>query len=673
METIEIRNRFTESMLNINLCLFEPLSARQGRAFDVLDDIPILITMMCIPYVTAEMVSSFYANESNEKIINRLNKRLAGLCQKSSGEKYKFSEKTYSAPVKIEDTKYRLQNVYSLTNDGARLLYDLCNLAIEKNDVMHDILEPLIEIDEEDVFRLHVYNNNAPLTNHSISEYHCRMMIYSVSTAAVQRSIRKLSTFSLDTFVRDIKTERAIEPGFVRIPAIQKNDLSCTRIPDITMTYFCGIEGSPVCVEIDQATERGAEIYSKVKDEIQYLTDNPGEGTFGAPMVLIAQYEGESQKDTRLKIENSEYERYKELLGKSGIAASLLTYLAAYDTYHCDMSVDLSVEEFIDRTGSCVTGTMIEKYPEELKFILSFYEKIAGQEMDIKSFQEEVRNIRLAERESSKEEKNRANRLYAKRQIASLRTRDDDNGMHPLWIGAYEGCCMAACGRREVKNAIRTLMPFEFSMENCLRVIKALLNSDGKTFSLGRVLPSGSIYRVENEPGLSMRNIALLKASDGSMGRRFCFEDVSSDLGALYRLEEYVGHTPAGIAPDMMVIFLIDDDETLADGRKLSNFPYWEGSPRRHARDNYRERFIEAYGENSVSVSIENGVRNDFVFMKKSDFFADKGEPCKFFIRFGSWEIERTFDNKLPQTTKMSYLKNYRYAFTNLSLPGLTP
>lgn len=672
MDTIEIRNRFIECMLNIKADLYQPLSAKKGRAFNPLDDIPVLIPLMCVPYVTADMIASFYADENNEDVINRLARRIARLSQKTAGSKYKF-ERTYSAPVKNEEAKYHLQSIYSLTADGTRILYDLCQIALHKEGDLQDILRPLNEMSEDSFFQLRSYNLNAPLTNHSLSEYHCRMTLYSLSTEALPYNGPRISNMTQETFVRDIESERAINPGFVRIPAIEKSTLTCSRIPDLSLHYFSGGETSPVCVEIDQATERGAEIYSKVEEEIRYLTDNPGGNNPFAPIVVIAQYEGEARRGIKSKNESREYERYASLLGKPGIADSLLTYMAAHEVYCRDTGSEISLAEFIDRTEGLVSGTKIEKHPQKLKFILSFYEKAFYGNLDLESFQKECRVNRYAERKTSTENRNQANRMFAKRQISSLRTRDDESGMHPLWIDAYEGACIAACGRSEIRNTMRTLMPFEFSLNECLRVMNALSNTSGDSLSLGRLLPSGCICRVEGNLGLSMRNIAMLKTTDCMMGRRFCFEDLSSDLGALYRLQEYVGQIPTGIAPDMMAVFLIDDDEVLADGRRLPDVAYWEGPRFRHSRESYPDKFAETYGAETVSVPVENGIRNDFVIMKKSDFFAVEDKECKFYIRFGNWEIERTPGDKLSQTTKMSFLKNYRHAFTNLNLPGLTP
>lgn len=671
MDTIEIRNRFIDCILNIKSGMYEPLSTKKGRAFNALDDIPILLPMMCVPYVTADMIAAFYSDESDNDIVNKITQRYSRLCQKNAGEKYRFSERTYSSPVKHEDAKYRLQNVYSLTADGTRLLYDLCRAALSNEGPMHDALRPLLDMDEETFFQLRSYNQNASLTSHSLSRYHCMMMLYSLSSAAFPRDGLLLSNMTPDAFVRDIEAERAINPGFVRIPAVEKGALTCDRIPDLTMNYFSGGETSPVCVEIDQATERGAEIYSKVEEEIRYLIDNPGGGRPCAPVVLIAQYEGEARRGVSKKNESMEHERYASLLGKPGMADALLAYMTAHK-FHCMKTGDsISLEEFIDGAGAFVAGTKIDKYPEDLKFILSFYEKAFYGKLDLDTFQEEYRINRYVERRTSVENRGQANRMYAKRQISSLRTRDDESGMHPLWLDAYEGSCIAACGRNEFRSTMRTLMPFEFSLGECLRVMNALSSSAG-SLSLGRLLPSGSICRVEGNPGLSMRNIAMLKATDGSMGRRFCFEDLSSDLGAIYRLQEYVGQIPTGIAPDMMAVFLIDDDETLADGRKLPDLAYWEGPRFRQSRDSYHDRFAEAYGREAVSVPTENGIRNDFVFMKKSDFFAGDGR-CHFYIRFGNWEIERTPASMLPQSTAMSFMKSYRTSFANLNLPGMNP
>lgn len=669
----EIRALCTECLFNIKTSLDDPLKGKKGRGSSPFNDLPILLPFLTMPYATAEMIVTIYSDQEDEALTARLTMRLLRLCKKDAGKKYRFSDRTYQAPLRTEGTKYEKQNVYSLTADGIRLVHDLAVYASSGDKEMKAMLSPVLGISEEALLALREYYQNAPLSNHSMSICRSRAMIYSLAENLFSTDQPTAADIDIGTFIRDIEFEKRINPDFERISGSDAGELACTRIPDISMTYFCGNSYSPFCIEIDMATERTSEIYAKIDEELAYLMGNPGRGAPSAPIVFIAQFENEGKKAPEKKSETRDFERYTSLLKKPGIADSLLVYMAAYESSKKDSPKECSLEDFIRDTEDFLIGTKIEKYPEELLFLLSFYEDSFYEKLSIGTFQNEYRINRFAERRYAAERKNSLNRLHAKRQLYSLRTRDAENGMHSLWRKAYRGCSIASSGYAGFKDGLRTLLPFEFCMGECLRIIRLLSRETEHAFSLYDLAASAAVCRIENGLGVSMRNTAFLKTSDGSEGRRFCFEDISSDLGAIYRLEEYVAFLPTGIASDMMAVFLIDDDEVLADGRKLSEFCYWEGSGFKSVRDDYLRRFNAAYGECAVSVPVENGIRSDFVFLKKSEFFG-KGADISdyhFYIRFGSRVIDRTVEDLTYADSKMIFMENFRSAFTNLRLPGL--
>ena len=130
------------------------------------------------------------------------------------------------------------------------------------------------------------------------------------------------------------------------------------------------------------------------------------------------------------------------------------------------------------------------------------------------------------------------------------------------------------------------------------------------------------------------------KYRDGVV-RKFCFEDLSHDLGAVIRLREYV-LLPSFLTKGMTAVFIVDDDECLADGRYLKDYKFWRPDDDSND-DGYLDGFFAAYGNDVKELPFVNHETNDFVFIHKSEMLSLDiyRENPRVFLRFGDNVIER--------------------------------
>lgn len=124
-------------------------------------------------------------------------------------------------------------------------------------------------------------------------------------------------------------------------------------------------------------------------------------------------------------------------------------------------------------------------------------------------------------------------------------------------------------------------------------------------------------------------------------GRVLLLEDAGSDMSALNRVIRYAA-LPTGKVSGTMMVVILNDDLTIASGKKITETVYWhaERYTTYEVKKEYLKRAYEDYyGEDARTLPLFYDKEHDFCFITRSMFLGK--EPFRPFVCFGGRKISR--------------------------------
>lgn len=214
------------------------------------------------------------------------------------------------------------------------------------------------------------------------------------------------------------------------------------------------------------------------------------------------------------------------------------------------------------------------------------------------------------------------------------------------------------------KHSLSESLPYIFMNNFAVPMVRSIFSYIGEPSTNLSYRMTYSFIRIsEREYGITLRNCF----NNGKV--IVAFEDISLDLTAIYRIAEYLS-LPSSMLCNVMLCIIIDDDETLADGRKLKNSSYfkpdnWFGA------ESFDHSFLSAFNEYS-ELPFMHRFTHDFFFIHRSDFM---NMNMNGFISMGKRYFTRkakTHMSPYEFTLKFNNRDNYRGA-TELNTRWKTP
>ena len=177
------------------------------------------------------------------------------------------------------------------------------------------------------------------------------------------------------------------------------------------------------------------------------------------------------------------------------------------------------------------------------------------------------------------------------------------------------------------KHSLSESLPYIFMNDFAVPMVRSIFSYIGEpSVDLSYRMTYSFIRISEREYGITLRNCF----NNGKV--IVAFEDISLDLTAIYRIAEYLS-LPSSMLCNVMLCIIVDDDETLADGRKLKDSSYfkpdnWFGA------ESFDHSFLSAFNE-SIELPFMHRFTHDFFFIHRSDFmnmnmngFIPMGKRC---------------------------------------------
>ena len=617
------------------------------------EDLALLLILLSFPALDLRMVNILYSVYNGNATESGTRTYFTKHFLNAKSKRYVFSGTAYRLLAAVEQEKFEGRNVYSITAEGVRAIGAMRRFLTEGGGANAEILRGLPETTPEEMEKLRLTNRETARSAHSLSRQWVMCVLLSLSGRAFLCEGGMLSPRAYND---DILQECSMDPAFGRASFREAEKRGvCERIPDVAMNYFGtgGMTRSPVLFEVDCNTERAGRIYEKVKSELSYLKEGSDAGLFCRPSVILVQFNGEKGKEKPGKGSETEGDekRYREILSNRSRYNYLLGALAVIES----VSVRADAVTALKRIRTFSSDSE-RQYAEDALFVLETGLERFGIPVTRETIREVHRRLSQESDLSSLAMRERQNDLRACGRMKAVWKADKRSADHGIRSAALSGAGICACGRDRLSKALRLLFPLEYSFRETARVMAVLRNAGDVRLEATAVYASAPLYRDRARYFLSMRNVVRMRSEDGKTERIFCFEDLSHDLGAVYRLRAYVTMPPS-LSKNTVAVFLIGDDERLADGRPLREYNYWE-DPRGHS---FQAAFDSAYGKEADSVPMENGIRSDFVFLHASEFLCEQKdasgtEGYSFFVRFGERVIKRTVADKPEATTALSYL-----------------
>lgn len=609
------------------------------------DDYPILMTLLIVPYASLNMLNDVLKEfNPNANVSSHTRKIMNRYILNDQTTRYFFGDKSYTKLAEEVAMKYGTakEKLYCLTDNGAKVLFLLREKFENAANANAEAIRKLPKLSPEEIAYLRTMNKRKSCADHSVSVSWafikiCCLLNHVYDEIDVDPMLYSSSRELMDLLRTECYISRTFERHEYGSDNLDKIDL-CEKKPDLSFAYRCDSRTwTPVLIEIDQGSEGNQDIYDKVLAEGQYFI-RLFHGTTNPPVILIGQFMNVLLPRKKKGGENADDRRYLSLMKSDKVRGTLSAFA------DCDCFKQL---ETAARRGDSANPN----YLSDLLFAADYFRDHNETEITVESLNGEYRRIDAGIREQSSALRSAAMAETAYYRLRNLKKYDIEFGDYELENVLTQGAAVAACGKDDFSDACKTLLPFYF-LTRQTQELALYLNSpfpDNQTYRTVPVLP---VYEQNGRYPLLMRNGMFMtcrvyeddcsynKYRDGVV-RKFCFEDLSHDLGAVIRLREYV-LLPSFLTKGMTAVFIVDDDERLADGRYLKDYKFWRPNDDSND-DGYLDGFFAAYGNDVKELPFVNHETNDFVFIHKSEMLSLDiyRENPRVFLRFGNKVIER--------------------------------
>ena len=425
--------------------------------------------------------------------------------------------------------------------------------------------------------------------------------------------------------------------------------------PDISLmikTEF--LKNSAVFYEADLGTESGKKLQEKIQKEID-LGYKMQKWFYNFPLTVLFVCDEPNEILSQLSLETKEGHR-EELRRKKFCSPDMRMLMALIADFYATNSNDIYIKDGAFSVAESLQATLIHLTQKSHPVFLdqreytSFFEDMTN---EILAWEKETGKVLNAfnfecffDRQEAepviKKSKKRRNikKTVNKRVLLFNKFCNDEETIKKFIAGQS----LYMCNIRELGEVLPVMQPYVSGIGQ----VRSLLNYLGLKGHVEKYWPSKPVIRDGPDYYVNLRNCYLVD------GVCIAIEDITYDLSAISRIRDYLV-MPSSYAKNLLLVIIINDDLTTANGKDLSAIVYWDlfGT---EGESEFQKMFFSRF-KNGERIPFYFREANDFCFLKRSEFLS-KG-PYHPFIKMKGRRWDRTLD--LKETVRINYKSNQTY------------